>query len=105
MVFRIIINYTEMVKKATPWITMGFGLAGLLQSDIWSAFTMFIGIPVFIPRVLTATPDLLFFVIVTVSCKSCNAIAKQSNPEPRFALEAGPIAVTLFIFFTQIINV
>ncbi len=57
------------------------------------------GIPVLSPRFFIVIPGFSLLVIFTVSYRLSKAIAKQSKPEPRFALDAGPIAVTSLIFF------
>ena len=58
-----------------------------------------VGIPVLSPRFFIVIPGFSLLVIFTVSYRLSKAIAKQSKPEPRFALDAGPIAVTSLIFF------
>ena len=55
--------------------------------------------PDFNPRFFIDISELSFLDIFTVSYKLSKDIAKQSKPEPRFALEAGRKAVIIFVFF------
>ena len=55
--------------------------------------------PDFNPKFFIDISELSFLDIFTVSYKLSKDIAKQSKPEPRFALEAGPKAVIIFVFF------